>query len=234
MRPRTAQAPNSTQIPNEWFDKWLKEVESNAENKVVQTVMRFTFGWHDYDARITLSQFQQITGLSRAAVVDGIKKAIEHGFIERETDGHGRVYRMRTRAAITAGLKTRAPESKESPLFQEESLTAPSKRRKKARKTGVEMPLPEEMRTLNAEMLKAAEKAKGLGINIEDQHELFIANAERHSLRYVSWAGAWRMWLAKAIEIKHDKDKRFPAPVVKQIQSRAPLHESLKTKGSAR
>lgn len=246
MKPRAAARPNYTQIPNEWFDKWLREVETDAENKVVQIVMRFTFGWHDYSAGITITQFQELTGLSRSAVVEGIKAAIKHGFVEREVDGHGRIYRMRTLGAITAGLKTKTQESgvptlqesgiptlnsSKSLLFQSESNNVLKKKKKKGRKTGNETLIPEEMRTLSDEMLSVAKRAVTAGLNIEDEHESFVARADRDSLTYISWSGAWRTWLANAIKFKRERDERAPAQqVTVQPQKRAPLHEQMRQK----
>jgi hypothetical protein len=237
MKSRTAPTPNFTQIPNEWFDKWLREVETDAENKVIQIVMRFTFGWHDHVAGLSLDQFQELAGLSRSAVVDGIKKAMAHGFIERENNGHGRIYRMRTRGSITSGLKSsesqlsqesgdRTLNSSTTELFANESSNVLKKKKKKGRKVGVEIPIPDEMRELTLEMLKAAERAKAVGVNIEDEHESFVARADRDGLKYISWAGAWRTWLATAIKFKKERDLKNP-PQAATAESRRPLHETI-------
>jgi hypothetical protein len=237
MKTRSVPAPNFTQIPNEWFDKWLREVETDAENKVVQIVMRFTYGWHDHAAGLTISQFQELAGLSRAAVIDGIRKAIEHGFIERENNGHGRIYRMRTRGTITAGLKSsitqpnqesddRTLSGSTTELFPDQSSSVLKKKRKKGRKVGVEILLPDEMRSLTPAMLKAAEEARSAGVDIEAQHQVFVGKADRDNLKYISWAGAWRVWLANAIIFKKRDDAKNPQPGP-VLESRRPLHEQI-------
>lgn len=82
-----APPPNYTQSPNVYFDTWLKEINSLAELKVVNVIIRHTFGWHKENAEIGTSELMDLTGLSRVSVVDGVKRALEHGYILRKTDG---------------------------------------------------------------------------------------------------------------------------------------------------
>jgi phage replication O-like protein O len=86
--------PNHTQTPNSFFDESLKQIKSLCELKVVLTVIRKTFGWQKRQERISLSQLEAVTGLTRQGVQKGVKLAIEHGFIERRAVGQGFVYSL--------------------------------------------------------------------------------------------------------------------------------------------
>ena len=86
--------PNHTQTPNSFFDQSLKEITSMCELKVVLAVIRKTFGWHQREERISVSQLERVTGLSRQGVQNGITLALEHGFIKREAVGQGFSYAL--------------------------------------------------------------------------------------------------------------------------------------------
>ena len=76
------QKPNHTQTPNELFDNHMKDMPG-SELKVVMAVCRKTFGWHKDRDRISISQLEEMTGLSRPAVIAGTTKAIERGVLSR-------------------------------------------------------------------------------------------------------------------------------------------------------
>lgn len=79
--------PNYTQTPNELFDILMAQM-TEAELRVVLVAVRKTLGYHrDYDA-ISLTQFENMSGLSRQAVIDGIEAAKERGLL-RELDERG-------------------------------------------------------------------------------------------------------------------------------------------------
>jgi DnaA N-terminal domain len=75
-----------------------------AEHKIVEYLLRHTWGYHEYGIkrRITLDEFMHGrkrhdgsrldsgTGLGKKAVIDGIRAAIEQGFISEEVDGTDR------------------------------------------------------------------------------------------------------------------------------------------------
>ena len=100
-----------TAIPNEWFDEVLAKIDNLAELKIVQAVFRKTYGWvenwHNGEAvfkiedGISYSQFAELTGLSSASIAEGIKRAIEHGYIVQLKKGNfytseSSVYKIRT------------------------------------------------------------------------------------------------------------------------------------------
>ena len=88
-----------TAIPNEWFDVVLKSIDSLSELKVVQTVFRKTYGWvegwdkenqtpiYKLEDSISYSQFEELTGMSRSSIAEGLKRAIAHGLIVRVSKG---------------------------------------------------------------------------------------------------------------------------------------------------
>lgn len=81
-------------IPNDWFDV-CAQIDNLAELKVILYVMRRTWGFQKYDdfKPITLNEFKngrkrkngtyidKGTGLGLTAIKDGIKRAVEHGYL---------------------------------------------------------------------------------------------------------------------------------------------------------
>lgn len=91
---------NYFRLPNEWSDITAK-IKSLAELKVVEYVLRHTWGFQEYGLvkRITLEEFRNGrktkdgeridsgTGLSEPSIIDGIKRAVGHGLLEVQTIG---------------------------------------------------------------------------------------------------------------------------------------------------
>jgi len=72
--------PNFFQCPNIIVDQHLKEL-SGSELKCFLLIVRKTKGWHkDVDA-ISISQFEEYTGLSNRAVIDACNSLVSRGFI---------------------------------------------------------------------------------------------------------------------------------------------------------
>lgn len=71
---------NYTQVPNVVFDEWLKEI-TGAELRILLVAIRKTLGWHKASDGISISQFVKETGLSRQGVINGIKAAVERGYM---------------------------------------------------------------------------------------------------------------------------------------------------------
>ena len=78
----TYKVPNHTQTPNELIDEHMRDMDM-AELKVVLAICRKTFGWHKQYDRISLSQLEEITGMSRTSVIKGARQGIGRGVIER-------------------------------------------------------------------------------------------------------------------------------------------------------
>src|SRR5438045_1679723 len=97
------EAPNYTQVPNLLFDRWLSEISSLAELKVLLAVTRKTFGWHKREDALSISYLMELTGLSRPSVIEGCKRAGPdgHQILERTPDGDGSyLYKLRMRKEL--------------------------------------------------------------------------------------------------------------------------------------
>mgnify|MGYP003427301314 FL=1 len=92
---------NYTQLPNVILDEYLP-LMGIAELKVVMFVARKTFGWQKEDDKISLSQMEDATGLSRQGVIDGVNSAIERGVLSRFQVGQGFLYRLNIDENITS------------------------------------------------------------------------------------------------------------------------------------
>ncbi len=90
-------------MPNSWTDI-TAEINNIAELKVVEYILRHTWGYQEYGVKkhITIDEFVNGrrrqdgsrmdlgTGLSERAVYDGLRKAVENGLIDEETDDSDR------------------------------------------------------------------------------------------------------------------------------------------------
>ena len=89
----TYEKPNYTQVPNLLLDEHMQKM-SKAELKIVLAACRKTFGWQKGKDRISYTQFEKLTGLSRASVQEGIKQAITHGVLRRYEVRNGFEYSL--------------------------------------------------------------------------------------------------------------------------------------------
>lgn len=90
---------NFFRMPNSWTDI-TAEINNIAELKVVEYILRHTWGYQEYGVKkhITIDEFvhgrrrqdgsriDKGTGLSERAVYDGLRKAVENGLVEEEVD----------------------------------------------------------------------------------------------------------------------------------------------------
>jgi phage replication O-like protein O len=86
---------NFTRTPNAIFDNYLAAITSLCELKVVMAIVRKTYGWQKEQDSISLSQLEEITGLSRQGVIEGVKKACKRGLVGRKASGQGYVYQLK-------------------------------------------------------------------------------------------------------------------------------------------
>lgn len=77
--------PNYTQIPNTFFEQMADM--THAELLITLHAMRQTFGYHKTRDAISLTQFQNNTGLSRQGVLNGIEKAIKRKTMQKAGTG---------------------------------------------------------------------------------------------------------------------------------------------------
>ena len=94
---------NWFKMPNYWTDV-TAHITTLAELKVVEYVLRHTWGYQEYDLKkhITVEEFvngrrrqdgtriDRGTGLSERSVQYGLKDAVEHGYLEEEIDASDR------------------------------------------------------------------------------------------------------------------------------------------------
>ena len=109
---------NFFRLPNEWTDITAR-VTSLAEMKLVEYVLKHTWGYSEYDVvkKITTDEFmygrkkksgERIdtgTGLSKPSVIAGLKSAVAHGLLEEETDDSDKArikkyYKLKMRTPI--------------------------------------------------------------------------------------------------------------------------------------
>ena len=74
--------PNTSPIPNILFDYWM-HILSPAEFKVLMCIARKTYGWHKNYDRISISQIEKMTNLSRKGITKNIECLIAHGLVNK-------------------------------------------------------------------------------------------------------------------------------------------------------
>lgn len=86
--PASIPAPNYTQIPNAIFELMAdKDAHlTEAELRVILAIARKTFGWHKKRDKISLSQLETLTAMSRPSIVAGLEAAIDRGIVRRTPD----------------------------------------------------------------------------------------------------------------------------------------------------
>jgi len=73
--------PGYTMVPNAVFSM-LSEL-GFAELKVILAIIRKTAGWQKEWDRLSVTQLEELTGLGRPSVVEGLEAAIKRGLVER-------------------------------------------------------------------------------------------------------------------------------------------------------
>jgi len=90
-----------TRVPNVLLDQAMQHM-GYAELKIVFAVLRQTVGWHKPHDVISLSQFEEMTGMTRANVIKGIRDAAAHQWIKHYKRGNVSVYEPSLDAGIAA------------------------------------------------------------------------------------------------------------------------------------
>jgi hypothetical protein len=94
------QQPNYTQAPNAFFDHALKQIDSMSELKVTLAVIRHTMGFHRDEHELSLSYLVEYTGMRRETVIDGLKRAMKRGTVDRRPSGNTFAYFMKVQAPL--------------------------------------------------------------------------------------------------------------------------------------
>ncbi len=79
-------APTYTQIPNDLFDHWIPHLKE-GELKLLLVIMRKTLGWHKNKDKISLSQLEKFTGLTRTNILNASESLQSKGIILKYTSG---------------------------------------------------------------------------------------------------------------------------------------------------
>ena len=122
---------NWFKLPNEWTD-FTASMKTWAEQKLVEYVLRHTWGYHEYGIpkKITTDEFMNGrkhtdgtridsgVGMGKKAVIDGLRQAVQDGFLIEEVDGRDKArikkyYGLRMRADFQ-GFDDRTPEVRSS------------------------------------------------------------------------------------------------------------------------
>lgn len=81
-----------TGMPNVLFD--LAKDLTASELRVLLAVARCTFGWQKQRDRISLTRFQELTGMSRQGVLNGIEGLRDRGWLRVTGGGWGHEYEI--------------------------------------------------------------------------------------------------------------------------------------------
>ena len=84
--------PNYTQVPNDLFN--IIPMLSESEIKVLLVIIRQTIGWHKKKDRISLTQLEDKTGMSRASISGVIKSEIFQTLVKTYRTKRGNEYEL--------------------------------------------------------------------------------------------------------------------------------------------
>lgn len=77
---------NFTRIPNHLFDEWMKTMQASSFI-VLMAICRKILGWNKESDNISLSQIEEITGLTRPVVIKAIKDLTKRKLIIKDQSG---------------------------------------------------------------------------------------------------------------------------------------------------
>jgi phage replication O-like protein O len=75
-------------IANELLDAVIRTHFTPTENAIFWTVIRKTYGWHKKFDRISFTQFEESTGLSRRHIAPALQGLIKRNIISRQGEGY--------------------------------------------------------------------------------------------------------------------------------------------------
>lgn len=114
--------PGFTRTPNGLLEILLP-ILGEAELKVALFISRKTHGWHKKDDDLSLSQFEEGTGLSRPSVIAGITNLVNRGLLVKTSRGNNRPCNYRL---IIPTSKEALPDSnsEDTQLVKQVNLTS--------------------------------------------------------------------------------------------------------------
>lgn len=124
------QAPNYTQVPNDYFDLVMEMTE--AENKVLAALLRATLGYHRDEIKLSIRELARITRLDPKSVMTGARKLEERGLIERTV---GKITTVSKWTVVIDDPKLWEKIVKTVPAGQYKNNTLPLKKEKKVKES---------------------------------------------------------------------------------------------------
>jgi len=74
-------------IANDLMGALIRHRIPGEVRQVVDAILRKTFGWNKYQDKITLSQFQLMTGMKKPSIIRALNKGIDHKIIYKSANG---------------------------------------------------------------------------------------------------------------------------------------------------
>jgi phage replication O-like protein O len=211
--------PNTCQVPNVLLDKIMSQV-SGAAFKVAMAIARQTYGFQETSRHIGLTKLSELTGLSRPAVVGGIKElgellTVKHGPKNSRTSNE---YALNIDIA-TGGLVKKFNQSKNLTSQENEpelvkkfnqrlvkkvnSLKPTLKQRESGEPE--KKPLPPNFELTDG--MKRFATEKGL-TSITAAFDKFVRWHRSKSTKSADWGSEWELWVLREVERKPQERKR--------------------------
>lgn len=76
-------SPNCLQVPNNLCEYWMSKL-TPAEFKVIMCIYMKCFAWFSGEKSISLSQIEEMTGLSKKGIINNLKSLVNYGLIKRK------------------------------------------------------------------------------------------------------------------------------------------------------
>jgi len=102
--------PNYTRVPNVFFDEMMRGWDK-SKLLIFLAVCRETFGWHRDKYQMSFSDFQEMTGLGRQSVKNGIDALMEDGYLKREQIGQSFLYELVVQREDQSNNRTSSEQS---------------------------------------------------------------------------------------------------------------------------
>lgn len=94
-----------TKIANELLEAFSRLGASGSAWRVFMVVLRKTYGYHKKEDRISLTQFEKMSGLTRVSVCRGLNELIELRVITAKKDGYINTYQVQKDYSLWGSIK---------------------------------------------------------------------------------------------------------------------------------
>ncbi len=103
-----------TKIPNELIEQFFRPRLSGHQWRILWVIIRKTFGWHKEIDRISLSTFEQKTGIPQKRLVPSLKELVERKIILKDTETYIMGYGLQKNYDLW-DLRQKSPVAKKTP-----------------------------------------------------------------------------------------------------------------------